>query len=87
MNKGFTLIELMIVIAVIVLLAVTSIPAIISQRPQSIEDFRKAQIISTDEKGNELWRVYDNGRFIYYMPNGETSWEGSGKGSHPMEVK
>jgi len=49
---------------------------------------KKAQVISTDENGNKLWRVWDSGNgFIYYMPNGQTSWEGSGKGSHPMGVK
>ncbi len=86
-NKGFTLIEVMVVMAIIGILACISIPAIMNQRPQSMEEFHKAQVISTDEKGNELWRVYDNGRFVYYMPNGETSWDGGGKGSNPMGVK
>lgn len=53
-------------------------------------ELRKVQIISVDEKGNELWRVYDEdiGRYIYYMPKGEASWnEPSGKSSTPMEVR
>ena len=86
MKKAFTIIEIMLVVSIIALFAAIIVP-VLTMDTEPIDEYRKSQIVSTDEQGNELWRTFDNGRFIYYMPNGETSWDGGGKGSNPMGVK
>ncbi len=91
-NKGFSILELVVVIAligIVTFLIILNLPGFdeVSVRQ---EELRKAQIISVDEKGNELWRVYDEevGRYIYYMPKAETSWkEPYGKSTRPMGVQ
>lgn len=94
MNKrGFHIFEIIIVVLIIGFCAAILIPRLINvstdvQARQ--EELRKPQIISIDEEGNKLWRVYDKDtmKYIYYMPKGETSWrEPSGKSSIPMGVK
>ena len=87
MKKAFTLIEIIIVIFIIAFLTAFIVPIFIVDT-KSIENERTAQVISTDSEGNRLWRVWDEYRgYIYYMPHGETSWDGGGKGSNPMGVK
>ena len=91
-NKGFSTLELILVVVSIGVLAFTVFPNLPSVETIHLRQVqqRKAQIISVDEKGNELWRVYDEeiGRYIYYMPKGETSWKvPSGKTSEPMGVR
>lgn len=85
-NKGFTIEEIFLVIAIIALISAIFIPYLLPKN--KIEEYRKAQIVSIDEEGNKLWRVWDNGKFIYYLPRGETSWEvQNGKSNIKMGVK
>ncbi len=89
-NKSFTITILAIMFIVVIILGINRL--IYTYAPPEdlvmrVEQERKAQIISVDAEGNKLWRVYDKGRYIYYMPKGETSWESGGKSSNTMGVK
>ncbi len=89
-NKGLSLKEITIVIFIAGLGALLLLNMINADTINAMDRKRKkAQVISIDKKGNELWRVYDKqtSRFIYYMPKGSTSWDvNSGKVSKPMGV-
>ncbi len=86
-KNGLALIEFMFIIFLLGI-SLLGVGFILADDGEADQERRKAQIISVDKNGNELWRVYDLGRYIYYMPKGETSWQiYEGKSLEQMGVK